>query len=66
MNILVRPKRPAPADRTRKTRSAAFGVATASAELALEAMRAKEQNAAASPTTIEDAVEEALEWARRP
>ncbi len=33
--------------------------------LELEAEQAKQQNAAASPEAIEDAVDEALEWARR-
>jgi hypothetical protein len=33
--------------------------------LELEAAQAKQQNTDISPTTIEDAVDEALEWARR-
>jgi|GEM_PF-2496367 len=63
MNILVRQKRPAS---TNLARPAVFGVAEPTIVLELEATRAKEQNAAAPAATIEDAIDEALEWARRP
>ena len=63
MNILVRQKRPASTD---LARPAIFGVAEPTPVLELEAKRAKEQNAAASATMIGDAIDEALEWARRP
>ena len=51
---------------TSLTAANAVGIVTPSAVLALEVMRAKEQNTAIPATSIDDAIDEALEWARRP